>query len=169
MRTSVELVSPARMTSAASSCRCFAAASGTGPSSPTTSSGTFAYVAATFNGVRSEGGNTIIDDLSATVSYSGTLSGTSTVQGTLILHAAGTANFRDVETFTGTLNGVPGTVTFRLDGTSNRAGVVNATDAVMSATGALAGLHGVLSLVGTVPNPNGPAGTYTGQIQTSGS
>lgn len=142
---------------------------GAAASPPMSASGTFAYVAATFNGVRSEGGNTIIDDLSATVSYSGTFSGTSTVQGTLILHADGTANFRDVETFTGTVNGVPGTVTFRLEGTANRAGVVNATDAVVSATGALTGLHGVLGLVGTVPSPIGPVGTYTGQIQPSDS
>ena len=142
---------------------------GAAASPPTPASGTFAYVAATFNGVRSEGGNTIIDDLSATVSYTGTFSGTSTVQGTLILHADGTANFRDVETFTGTVNGLPGTVTFRLEGTTNRAGVVNATDAVVSATGALAGLHAVLGLVGTVPSPIGPVGTYTGQIQPSDS
>jgi hypothetical protein len=140
---------------------CVAAAAA---SPPTPASGTFAYLAATFNGVRSEGGNTIIDDLSASVSYTGTFSGTSTVQGTLILHADGTANFRDVETFTGTVNGVPGTVTFRLEGRTDRAGVVNATDAVVSATGALADLHGVLSLVGTVPSPNGPVGTYSGQI-----
>jgi Protein of unknown function (DUF3224) len=146
-----------------------ACVTGAAASPPTSASGTFAYVAATFNGVRMEGGNTIIDDLSATVSYSGTFSGTSTVQGTLILHGDGTVNFRDVETFTGTVNGVPGTVTFRLEGTTNRAGVVNATDAIVSATGGVAGLHGVLSLVGTVPNPNGPVGTYSGQIQSGSS
>jgi hypothetical protein len=136
---------------------------------PTPATGTFTYVAATFNGVRVEGGNTIIDDLNATVSYTGTFDGTSTVEGKLILHADGTANFHDLETFTGTVNGTPGTVTFRLEGTTNRAGVVNATDTIVSAAGALAGLHGVLSLVGTVPNPNGPVGTYNGELQTGGS
>jgi hypothetical protein len=143
-----------------------ACVTGAAASPPTSASGNFAYLAATFNGVHMEGGNTIIDDLSATVSYTGTFSGTSTVQGRLILHADGTANFRDVETFSGTVNGVPGTVTFRLEGTTNGEGVVNATDAIVSATGALAGLHGVLSLVGTVPSPNGPVGTYSGRIQS---
>jgi hypothetical protein len=135
-------------------------------SPPSSASGTFAYLSATFNGVHVDGGNTIIDDLSATVSYTGTFSGTSTVEGMLILHADGTANFHDLETFTGTVNGVPGTVTFRLEGTTNRVGVVNGTDAIVSATGALAGLHGVLSFVGTVPSPNGPVGSYSGEIQT---
>lgn len=134
-------------------------------SPPSSASGTFAYLSATFNGVRVDGSNTIIDDLSATVSYTGTFSGTSTVEGMLILHADGTANFHDLETFTGTVNGVPGTVTFRLEGTTNRAGVVSGTDAIVSATGALADLHGVLSLVGTVPSPNGPVGSYSGEIQ----
>jgi len=143
-----------------------AAAGGASASPPSSASGTFTYLSATFNGVHVHGGNTIIDDLSATVSYTGTFSGTSTVEGMLILHADGTANFHDLETFTGTVNGVPGSVTFRLEGRTNRAGVVNATDAIVGATGALAGLHGVLSLVGTVPNPNGPVGSYNGEIQT---
>ena len=141
---------------------CAAAAAGSPASS---ASGTFAYLSATFNGVHVDGGNTMVDDLTATVSYTGTFSGTSTVQGMLILHADGTANFHDLETFTGTVNGVPGTVTFRLAGTTNRDGVVNATDAIVSATGALADLHGALSLVGTVPNPNGPVGTYSGEFR----
>jgi hypothetical protein len=137
--------------------------------SPTPASGTFTYLGGTFGGVRLEGGNTIIDDLQATVSYSGTFTGTSEVHGKLILHDDGTANFHDLETFTGTVNGVPGTVTFRLEGTTNRAGVVNATDTIVSATSALASLHGVLDLVGTVPNPTtGPVGSYTGQIQMGG-
>ncbi len=133
-------------------------------SPPTSASGSFAYLSSTFNDVRTAGGNTIIDDLTATVSYTGTFSGTSTVQGRLILHANGTANFHDVETFTGTVNGVPGTVTFNLDGRSDRAGVVRATDVVVSATGELAGLHGVIRELGTVPTLNGPVGSYTAAI-----
>src|SRR6266540_4301142 len=131
---------------------------------PTTVSGTFTYTSSTFNSIRSAGGNTIID-LTATVSYTGTFSGTSTVQGTLIIHADGSANFNDVETFTGTVSGVPGTVTFKLTGRNDSAGVIRATDAIVGATGELAGLHGVLTEVGTVPSLNGPAGTYSGQIQ----
>ncbi len=136
-------------------------------SPPTSASGTFTYTSSTFNSVRQAGGNTIID-LSATVSYTGTFSGTSTVQGTLIFHPDGTANFFDVETFTGTVNGVPGTVTFNLAGAGSMAppaGSFKGTDVIVSGTGGLANLRGVLSEVGTVPAPlPGPLGTYTGQI-----
>jgi len=136
-------------------------------SPPTSASGTFTYTSSTFNSVRQAGGNTIID-LSATVSYTGTFSGTSTVQGTLIFHPDGTANFHDVETFTGTVSGVPGTVTFNLAGTGSMAppaGSFQGTDVIVSGTGGLANLRGVLSEVGTVPAAlPGPLGTYTGQI-----
>jgi hypothetical protein len=154
----------------------FASITAAAASPPTPASGTFTYLAATFNSARSAGGNTIID-LSATVSYTGTFTGTSTVHGILIFHSGRVgpqfppwrANFHDVETFTGTVNGVPGTVTFNLNGSSDPTGTLKATDTIVSATGDLAGLHGVLSLAGTVPNPNGPVGTYTGQIQSGSS
>jgi hypothetical protein len=147
------------------------AAPGAAASPPTVASGTFTTTSATFNSIREVGGNTIID-LSATVSYTGTFTGTSTLHGILIFHSDGTgaqfppwrANFHDVETFTGTVNGVPGTVTFNLNGSNDPTGALKATDTIVSATGDLAGLHGVLSQVGTV-GPGGPVGTYTGQIE----
>lgn len=135
-------------------------------SPPTPAQGTFTYLASTFDGVRVEGGNTIIDNLGATVSYTGTFSGTSTLHGKLVLHADGTANFHDIETFTGTVDGISGTVTLSLEGATHPNGVVEATDTVLRATGALADLHGVLDLVGTVPNPSGPVGTYSGRFHT---
>ena len=141
------------------------AASGAAASPPISASGTLTYQSATFNSIRSAGGNTIID-LSATVAYTGTFSGTSTLHGTLILHPNGTANFHDVETFTGTVNGVPGTVTFNLNGSSDAANVVSATDVILGASGDLAGLHGVLTEAAVVLNPAvGPVGTYSGQIE----
>ena len=131
---------------------------------PTAASGTLTYISSTFNSIWSAGGNTIID-LSATVSYTGTFTGTSTVHGTLIFHPDGTANFHDVETFTGTVNGVPGTVTFNLNGSADPALVVSATDVIVSGTGELAHLHGVLSVAAVVLDKAvGPVGTYTGQI-----
>jgi hypothetical protein len=145
----------------------FAAAGVTGAaaSPPISASGTFTYTSTRFNSIQSAGGNTIID-LSATVSYTGTFTGTSTLQGNLIIHADGTsANFQDVETFTGTVNGVPGTVTLTLKGHTDRAGVITASDVIISATGDLAGLYGVLSEVATL-GAEGPVGTYTGQIQS---
>jgi hypothetical protein len=62
------------------------------------------------------------------------------------------------------VNGVPGTVTFNLVGSNDPTGALKGTATIVSATGDLAGLHGVLSEVGTVPAPSGPVGTYTGQI-----
>lgn len=149
-----------------------AGATGAAASPPTEVSGTFTTTSATFSSVREVGGNTIID-LTSTVSYTGTFTGTSIVQGTLILHSGGTgapfppwrANFHDVETFTGTVNGVPGTVTFNLNGSNDPSGAIKATYTIVSATGELAGLHGVLSQVGKIETPSGPFGTYTGQIQ----
>lgn len=138
------------------------AASGAAASPPISASGTFTYTSSTFNSVQEAGGNLIID-LSATVSYTGTFTGTSTLNGTLVLHPNGTADFQDVETFTGTVNGVPGTVTLRLDGHTDRAGVITARDVITSATGELAGLHGVLSEVATL-GADGPVGTYSGEI-----
>jgi hypothetical protein len=132
-------------------------------SPPSSASGTFTYTSSTFNSIREAGGNLIID-LSATVSYTGTFAGTSTVNGTLILHPDGSANFHDVEVFTGTVNGVAGTVTFNLAGRNDAAINLKATNTIVSATGELAGLHGVLSMVGSVRIPQGPFGTYSGQL-----
>jgi hypothetical protein len=140
-------------------------ASGAAASPPISASGTLAYQSSTFQSIRYAGGNTIID-LSATVAYTGTFSGTSTLHGTLIFHPNGTANFHDVEIFTGTVNGVPGTVTFNLNGSADPALVVSATDVIVSATGELAGLHGVLTEAAVVLDPLvGPVGTYSGQIE----
>ena len=141
------------------------AAGAAAASPPVSASGTLTYQSATFNSIRFAGGNTIID-LSATVAYTGTFSGTSTLHGTLILHPDGTANFHDIETFTGTVNGVPGTVTFNLNGSADAAAVVSATDVVLDASGDLAGLHGVLTEAAVVLDPLvGPIGTYSGQIE----
>ena len=130
----------------------------------TSASGTFTTTSATATSARSADGNTIID-LSATLSYTGTFNGTSTLHGILIFHPNGSANFHDVETFTGTVNGVPGTVTFNLNGSNDAALVVHATATIISASGGLAGLHGVLHEVGTVVIPTGPVGTYSGEIE----
>jgi hypothetical protein len=148
------------------------ATSGAAASPPTPASGTSTTTSATFNSMREVGGNTIID-LSSTIAYTGTFTGTSTVHGILIFHSDGVgaqfppwrANFHDVEVFTGTVNGVPGTVTFNLNGSNDPSGAVKGTYTIVSATGELAGLHGVLSQVGKIETPSGPFGTYTGQIQ----
>jgi hypothetical protein len=146
------------------------AGKGSAASPPTSASGTNTTTSASFDSVRVEGGNMIIE-LSSTVAYTGTFNGTSTVHGPLIFHAGGTgvqfppwrANFHDVEVFTGTVNGVPGRVTFNDNGSNDPTGAYKATQTIVSATGDLAGLRGVLSQVGAI-GPGGPVGTYTGQI-----
>jgi len=141
-----------------------AGVTGASASPPQEVSGTFTYTSSTFNSIRSAGDNLIVDT-SGTVAYTGTFDGTSTIRGILIIHADGSANFHDVETFTGTVKGVPGTVTLNLAGRNDSTLDIQATDTITGATGQLAGLHGVLSEVGTVTSLTGPVGTYTGQIQ----
>ncbi|HZJ23493.1 MAG TPA: DUF3224 domain-containing protein [Anaerolineales bacterium] len=150
------------------------AGKGFAASPPTSASGTLTTTSASFENIRVEGNNTIIE-LTSTVVYTGTFNGTSTVHGTLIFHAGGTgqqfppwrANFHDVEVFTGTVNGVEGTVTFNLNGSNDPTGAFKATQTIVSATGDLAGLRGVLRQEGTI-GPGGPVGTYTGQIHFAG-
>lgn len=134
---------------------------------PTPASGTIANTSATFESVRQADGNLIVE-LRATAAFTGTLVGTSTLHGTLVIHPDGSANFHDVETFTGTVNGIPGTLTFNLTGHNDSDLVVHETRTLTGATGGLAGLHGVLHEVGTVVFPTGPSTTYSGQIALSG-
>jgi hypothetical protein len=130
---------------------------------PVAVSGTYVYTSSAFESFRQAGGNVIIG-LTATVEYTGTFTGTSTVQGFIVVHSDGSANFHDVEVFTGTVNGVPGTVTFNLTGSNNSALDVKVTSTIVSATGGLSGLTGLLRLAGSVKLPEGPFGTYSGQI-----
>jgi uncharacterized protein DUF3224 len=139
------------------------ATTGAAASPPSLATGTVGNTSASFNSVRAASGNLIIE-LTATAAYTGTFSGTSTLEGRLTIHADGSANFHDVEIFTGTVNGVPGTVTFNLNGSNNAAQEVRATATIIDASGQLAGLHGVLHEVGTVVIPTGPVGTYSGKI-----
>jgi len=104
-------------------------------------------------------------DLHSVISYTGTLEGTSTLEGTLVVHQNESATFQGVETFTGLVNGVPGTLTFQLVGKSNVYQAIQITNTVTNGTGQLASLHGVLSKVGIIKD-NGPIGTYTGRIDS---
>ena len=144
------------------------APAGAAAAAPETASGTMTTTSATFNGVRFAGGNTILN-LTSTVLYTGTFSGTSVVRGTLTFHPNGTATFHDIETFTGTVNGVPGTVTFNLNGSSDPELNVRGTAVVVGATGELFGMHGVLRQSAVViDTAAGPVGTYNGTITLAG-
>jgi hypothetical protein len=67
---------------------------------------------------------------------------------------------------TGTVNGVPGSLTWNLAGT-NLTGEFDATAAIQSGPWGLSNLRGRLNEIGTVPGPPGPLGTYTGQVHSA--
>lgn len=133
-------------------------------SPPTLATGTFQNTDSTFYDVRTAGDNTIIEHNVTHITYTGTFTGIGTAEGLLMFHPNGTANGNDIETFIGTVNGVPGTVTIRI----TFGGAIpnfTSTNVILSATGALAGLHGVFDETGVVVIPVGPSGTYSGFIQ----
>jgi hypothetical protein len=102
-------------------------------------------------------------DLSSTVTYTGALEGTSVLQGTFTVRRDGSANFQGTETFTGVVNGIPGTLTFKVAGSSDLYQTIKLTNFITSGTGELASLHGVISKTGIIKD-NGPVGTYIWQI-----
>ena len=128
----------------------------------TEASGSFVTTATTINSLTEDKFNEIID-LSSTVAYTGTLEGTSTLHGTLTVRRDGSAHFKGVETFTGLVNGMPGTLTFEIIGDCDLYQTIQLTNTITSGTGELAALHGELSREGIIKD-NGPVGTYTGQI-----
>src|SRR5438874_12897068 len=69
---------------------------GAAASPPISASGTFTTTFSTHSSLRFDGGNLILDE-SGTISYTGTFNGTSTFHGLLVIHADGSANFKDVE------------------------------------------------------------------------
>jgi hypothetical protein len=125
-------------------------------------SGSFTSASTTVHNIMEDKFNEVID-LSSTVIYSGILEGTSTLQGTLTVRRDGSANFLGRETFTGSVNGIPGTLTFKVTGTKALYRAIQLTNVITSGTGGLASFHGELSKTRTIED-NALVGTYTGQI-----
>jgi hypothetical protein len=119
-------------------------------------SGSFNTTSSIMHSLTEEKFNEYID-LTCTFAYTGTLEGTSTLEGTLVMHPDGSTRFRGVETFTGTVNGVPGTLIFKVTGESPPLRQIPLTYIITSGTGELAGLQGVLT-------KDGIDGTYVGQL-----
>ena len=128
-------------------------------------SGSFTTTATTIHSVMDDKFNEVMD-VSSMVTYTGTLEGTSMVEGTFVVHRDGSANFKGLETFTGLVNGTPGTLTFQLTGGNDRYQEIQLTSLILSGTGELASLQGELSSTGIIKD-NGPVGTYTGQLDTT--
>ncbi|MDT7537519.1 MAG: hypothetical protein QOI82_1104 [Actinomycetota bacterium] len=134
-------------------------------------SGSYQFTGATMPIPRTAGDHVILDGLTATVAWTGTFTGTSTLTGRLTLRPIdggnplfGTANYQYTDVFVGTVNGVPGTMTLLEEGQTGRDGIVHSKDVVVSATGGLVGLTGMVKGTGTVSGENGPAGTYLGTV-----
>lgn len=124
--------------------------------------GSFITTSTTIDNSMDDKFNEILD-LRSTVTYSGTLEGTSTLQGMLTIYRDGSGKFQGVETFTGFVNGIPGTLTFKVAGTSDLYQAIQLTNTITSGTGELASLRGVISKTGIIKD-NGPVGTYIWQI-----
>ncbi len=134
-------------------------------------SGSYHFVSADPGAPRTAADHVIFDSLSATVEWTGTFTGTSTLTGRLVLRPIdggnpffGTANYQYTDVFVGTVNGVPGTMTLLEQGQTGRDGIVHSKNVVVSATGGLVGLSGMVKGTGTVSGPTGPAGTYLGTV-----
>jgi hypothetical protein len=125
-------------------------------------SGTFITTSTTIQNAMDDKFNTILE-LSSIVTYTGTLQGTSTLQGTLTVHRDGSASFQGVETFTGLVDGVPGTLIFKLEGNSDLYQAIQINNIITEGTGKLAGFRGKIFKTGIIKD-DGPEGTYTGQI-----
>jgi hypothetical protein len=125
-------------------------------------SGSFSTTSTAIHRVTQDKFNEVID-LESTVAYTGTLEGISTIQGTLTIHRDGNASFLGVETFSGQVNGTPGTITFKLKGNCAALEAMQFTSSITSSAGELAGLRGELLKTWTVKD-NVRVGTYTGHI-----
>ena len=125
-------------------------------------SGSFMTTSTTIHSLMEDKFNEVID-LSSTVTYTGTLEGTSTLQGILTVRRDGSANFQGTEIFAGTVNGIPGTLTFKVVGSSDLYQSIHLTNLITGGTGELASLYGVISKTGMTKD-NGPVGTYTYQV-----
>jgi hypothetical protein len=134
---------------------------------PTAASGTITVISASFSEPRIEGTNTVYD-IVTTEAWTGTFAGTTTVQATLTFHADGSAEDHGVKTFTGTVNGTFGTVTFSGEAHADPAGNLAGVDAIIGGSGGLANLHGSLTEAGVVQANGNPMSNYTGQIQIGG-
>ena len=132
-------------------------------SSPITASGTFT-ASFTVLSVTTAGGNTIIT-VNETATLTGSFVGTRIAQGSEIIHPDGSFIASDTGTFTGTLNGEPGTLV--ITGHSTGVGGTGAGGFVVNnGAGALEDIHGYGPFQFTATGPTSTTGTYSVTIHT---
>ena len=134
--------------------------------SQTPATGTFAARTSPV-AIRSAAGNTIID-FTLVEQFTGTMSGTRVGSGTLIIHPDGSVNVRATGVLTGSIAGVSGTVVLDANGCGTLSSI--AINWVVShGSGGLARYHGEGAGVGAATGPATLAGSYSGEITSSGS
>jgi Protein of unknown function (DUF3224) len=127
-----------------------------GAAPPADGSGTFTVSSTVVTSTRQADGNTFLT-LRVTTLYGGTLQGTGLGEETVVVHPDGTLNGRTFETFTGTVGGVAGTATLRVEGTGDTTtGALRGQFTIVGGTGGLANLRGGGTFQGV-----GESGTYT--------
>ncbi len=130
---------------------------------PTTVSGTFT-ASFTVLTITVSGGNTIIT-VTETATLSGFFTGTRIAQGSEIIHPDGTFNAHDTGIFTGTINGMSGTLV--INGESNGTGVTGAGSfTVGQGTEGLTGIHAQGPFQFTATGQTTTAGTYSIQLHS---
>ena len=130
---------------------------------PTTAIGTFT-ASFTVLTMSLSGGNTIIT-VTETATLSGFFTGTRIAQGSEIIHPDGTLNAHDTGIFTGTVNGVPGTLV--IDGESSGIGITGAGSfTVGQGTEGLAGVHAQGPFQFTATGATTTAGIYSVQLHS---
>jgi hypothetical protein len=114
--------------------------------------------------VRQADGNTFID-FNFHERLSGSISGTRTGTGTLVIHPDGTLNVKDTGFLTGNLAGVSGSVNVEAWAQGTFASVRGSvTIYPQTGTGGFAGLQGVAKVTGAATGPATLAGSYEGQV-----
>jgi hypothetical protein len=126
---------------------------------PSAASGSFTQVSFSQTNVRTTGAVTHFA-FTEQDALTGTFSGSTVLQGSCVVQASGRAICQAVESFTGTVAGQTGSLTFRdvifLDMTT---GAAHGSFTIISGTGGLAMLHGHGTFQGV-----GTTGTYSGAL-----
>src|SRR5438477_6241928 len=133
---------------------------------PTPANGTFAASISPV-GTRSADGNTFIS-FTFVENFQGTLTGTRAGTGRLVIHPDGTINARVSGLFTGSIAGASGTATLS-DSLSGTFSALTADFVVTDGMGGLSGIHVQGIAAGAATGPVTFAGTYSGQVSSSGS
>ena len=125
---------------------------------PFAASGSATTLSFVVTSARSADGVTLFDFIEHDA-LAGTFSGTTVIDGSCVVKQSGDSVCRGSETFTGTVDGASGTVTFSDVIRIDASGVANGAFTIVGGTGDLADLHGH----GTFTSSGG-LGTYSGRL-----